>query len=758
MQLAQSVSTSSPDFRGSDPGVKISQQSSETSEHGGGPEGQTTEHLPRSTSTKSPDVLNLAKRWIEECANQESGHTNCRPIPELAQARYPTRLLDLRDMIEYKQKEQKRHEDPYIPPKLRRSDTYLEDLAERRLQEAKDLLVEKSAQKIYLVSQREGAGERRSGKQKIGGRYVTLSHCWGKADFIKLTAKNIEKWQDGMHVVNLPQTFQDAIEFACQLDNVRYIWIDALCIIQGDEKDWLAQSALMHEVYMHSYCNISATAAADSTKGLFFGRNPSTLWYGEVSVRLEDDLRGNKGILIRCKIFDLSFWEEIVDHAPVNRRSWVFQERLLAPRVIHWCKDQIAFECRETDRAECLPLGLPHYQRKGSNIIEEPKLKCIDVQTGKQLRELRLEDEGNSAAPTIEDRSLYLYEIWKRWVETYSKMAISYHRDRLIALSGIAAMMTSVLKEHGSEDEYIAGMWRKHMASQLLWHVNEGNGLARQPFENTRPKDHKVSTKEIYRAPSFSWASVETPRGVSFPETTDKEMLITVDVVRLTHVEGSDDSGLLTDGYVVIRGFLRKIELIDTEASRKALVSILMPVRDVDILLTAPDPLTQVARQNIDRFWRRLPSSLHESSYGCRLSAAETVCDHVSDCGLGSTELNPRHSLLCVSPRGCDAQSTKTSRTQGTKPLQMVSHQRWQARQDLGGAVVGQPRKSTFHFRSASPCVLCAGCKAERGIDLSATAISLGGRLWSQIQTNRLSESIDDVWRRRRHLEATWGW
>jgi hypothetical protein len=580
-------------------------------------------------------------------------------------------------MIEYKLMEQKRHEELYVLPKLRRSDTYLEDLAEIRLQEAKDLITERSARKIYLISQREGAGERRSGRQEIVGRYVTLSHCWGKADFIKLTAKNIEKWQDGMPVVKLPQTFQDAIEFACQLDKVRYIWIDALCIIQGDEKDWLAQSALMHEVYMHSYCNISATAAVDSTKGLFFGRNPSTLWYDEVSVKLEDDIRGNEGRYIRCKIFDLSFWEEIVDQAPVNRRSWVFQERLLAPRVIHWCKDQIAFECRETDRAECLPPGLPHYQRKGSNIIEKPKVKCIDIQTGQQLRELRLEDEDPSAALTVNDPNLYLYEIWKRWVEIYSQMDISYHRDRLIALSGIAAMMTSVLKAHGSEDDYNAGMWRKHMASQLLWHVNDGNGPARQPFENTRPRDDKVSTKEIYRAPSFSWASVETPRGVSFPETTDEQMLITVTLVRLTHAEGSDDSGLLTDGYVVIRGFLKKIELIDAETDRKPRVSFLMLVPDVDILLTTLEPLNQVARQNIDRSQRRLSSSLHQSSYECRLPAKETVrSDYVLGCALGTIEPSPHLGLLFISPRGCRAKATKTPRTPGAKSLQMVSHNR----------------------------------------------------------------------------------
>jgi hypothetical protein len=56
--------------------------------------------------------------------------------------------------------------------------------------------------------------------------------------------------------------------------------------------------------------------------------------------------------LRRCTVFDVSFWTDHVDNAPVNSCAWVLQERILAPRVLHFCYDQVAWECGEFDAAE----------------------------------------------------------------------------------------------------------------------------------------------------------------------------------------------------------------------------------------------------------------------------------------------------------------------------------------------------------------------------------------------------------------------
>jgi Heterokaryon incompatibility protein (HET) len=472
---------------------------------------------PISPSTLHRDVFELAKDWIKECAQS---HQKCRPASETAW--HPTRLLDLESVL-----------DP-----------------------------NNSIAVVRLVSQKDC--ERRNSQPEFEGEYVTLSHCWGKGEFIKLTRETLSDFQSAMPLKQLPLTFQHAVQFACEL-KVRWLWIDALCILQGDDEDWFFESAQMDKVYTYSYCNISATASTDSSGGLFHSRNISRKWFESVTLRitgLDKDPRDT----VRCTISDLSFWATCVENAPANRRAWVFQERLLAPRVVHWCKDQIAFECRESDRAECRPEGLPHFQLKGGELIDEARLKGMDKEIGKRLREIRLASwrRASSSGKDVNSKLLF-YEIWKRMVEVYTKMELTHERDRLIALSGIARMMTSTMKAEGIDDKYLAGMWHNYMASQLLWYVNEAEGDARQPFENNRTKK--------YRAPTFSWASVETRRGITFAETTDQGVLVHVQVVRLSYQTEDDVFGLVTDGYLVLKGVLRKIVLTDRAESAQAPVS-----------------------------------------------------------------------------------------------------------------------------------------------------------------------------------------
>jgi hypothetical protein len=248
----------------------------------------------------------------------------------------------------------------------------------------------------------------------------------------------------------------------------------------------------------------------------------------------------------------------------VNRRSWVYQERMLAPRILHWCKDQIAFECKSSKRAELRPEGLPHFLLKTGTVTEDTRLKSADVEEGKRLWHIRQKSSNRSAlqrmvdeadsAKNIDDK-FYLYELWKHWVESYSKMELTNSEDRLLALSGVAEMLNARLKETGTPDKYVAGLWQNFSASQLLWHVNQGEGENRQPLENTRPAE--------YRAPSFSWAAVESPRGITMGETTDENLLVDVAFVRLIYRTTQNKFGLLEDGYIVLRGVLRKIELID---------------------------------------------------------------------------------------------------------------------------------------------------------------------------------------------------
>jgi hypothetical protein len=129
-------------------------------------------------------------------------------------------------------------------------------------------------------------------------------------------------------------------------------------------------------------------------------------------------------------------------------------------------------------------------------------------------------------------------------MQAYSNCLLTNPGDKLIALSGIAKKMTEII-----QDEYIAGMWRQYLASQLLWRVDECRQINHEPSQRAKE----------YRAPSFSWASID---GMINPaDITDKGMLIEVQEVRLDYVT-SDQAGLVEGGYLLLSGTLKRLKIV----------------------------------------------------------------------------------------------------------------------------------------------------------------------------------------------------
>ncbi|KAK0646957.1 heterokaryon incompatibility protein-domain-containing protein [Cercophora newfieldiana] len=171
----------------------------------------------------------------------------------------------------------------------------------------------------------------------------------------------------------------------------------------------------------------------------------------------------------RCTLIDVSFWDTLVSQAPVNRRGWVLQERLLAPRVLHFCRDQIAWECSEFDAAEGHPPEMPNFQLKSDSIVAESKLKGSDVEKdGARLRQDRLGGDTPDPDPHLIPQGIHAFELWADIVEVYSRTAITNPGDKLIALTGIASWMEARMSKSGKTG-YIAGLWDRFLESQLLW-------------------------------------------------------------------------------------------------------------------------------------------------------------------------------------------------------------------------------------------------------------------------------------------------
>jgi hypothetical protein len=131
----------------------------------------------------------------------------------------------------------------------------------------------------------------------------------------------------------LPKTFTDAIDITRKL-GLDYLWIDSICIIQGDNCDWEHESALMSPVYGGSSVNIAASSARDGSQGCFL--KPKYFTGGFLA---EISIKGSR------KVYDFRSpltYDKATVNSHLATRAWAFQEKLLAPRTLH-CGDQGLF-------------------------------------------------------------------------------------------------------------------------------------------------------------------------------------------------------------------------------------------------------------------------------------------------------------------------------------------------------------------------------------------------------------------------------
>jgi hypothetical protein len=68
------------------------------------------------------------------------------------------------------------------------------------------------------------------------GHYICLSYVWGDKAQLMTKVANLEEHKKCIPVQNLPKTATEAIEITRRI-GVRWLWIDALCIIQDDRRD-----------------------------------------------------------------------------------------------------------------------------------------------------------------------------------------------------------------------------------------------------------------------------------------------------------------------------------------------------------------------------------------------------------------------------------------------------------------------------------------------------------------------------------------
>lgn len=212
--------------------------------------------------------------------------------------------------------------------------------------------------------------------------YIALSHTWGGGISYRLMRENYETLAENIKVSELPQNFQDAIAITVKL-NFSHIWIDSLCIIQDSVEDWKKEAVTMGDVYANAACTISATASQDSTGGCFrkrdsFLHTDCVLLYSKSSC-----LYISPTIKEQEMSLEDAFYKR-VDLAPLSQRGWIFQEKLLSRRILHFCDGIVLFECNTMRASEFEPYGKPYerkeYIRRDGKIYNWDELKFLNSQ------------------------------------------------------------------------------------------------------------------------------------------------------------------------------------------------------------------------------------------------------------------------------------------------------------------------------------------------------------------------------------------
>ena len=253
---------------------------------------------------------------------------------------------------------------------------------------------------------------------------MTLSYRWGKFRPLITTRANFRQFYKGINET-LPVSFEDAIHITRHL-GVDFLWIDSLCIVQDDEADWLEEASKMGSIFANSYCTIAATEGKDNSHGIL----KTDTGMPRVKVLL-GNTPGSYGYLgFRPDPF------QDIDLAGLNERGWVLQERLLSPRIVHFTKFRMYWECR-------LSIGCDD-------------LTVVSRTTG--LLNLTRERPG--------DHGIHIStpEQWFEIVQKYSQCLLTRATDKLHAINGI---VSSIGTHTGHR--FLNGIWEDAIIQGVLW-------------------------------------------------------------------------------------------------------------------------------------------------------------------------------------------------------------------------------------------------------------------------------------------------
>ncbi|RSL39936.1 hypothetical protein CEP53_013705 [Fusarium sp. AF-6] len=365
---------------------------------------------------------------------------------------------------------------------------------------------------------------------QLEGSYVALSHCWGQnPNFLMLKTDKESEFRKEIPMDQLPASFRDAV-ITCRRLDIRYLWVDSLCIIQDSHSDWLFHSEEMFKVYLNCELNIAIEASANAHEGAFRERDPTflqdcCLWtpfftpqpHDTQYFPSTDEFKSSDGVNL-CEVYTMADCACARFEAPLRNRAWVFQERLLSPRTLSFSSDRISWECGfKRSISEYLPFAHSNAQGRGFDIP--------------YVAQYNIREHGS------------LLHFYAELVHEYTSRELTFPvTDKLVAFAAVATRCASWFK-----GDYCAGIFRDTMPWGLLWQIYSPGGGARS---------------QTWRAPSWSWASMDcSVRLDLFPKKQKIDLARMVDV-SVGLVDPNNQFGQVKSASLTLTGPLVSIEAL----------------------------------------------------------------------------------------------------------------------------------------------------------------------------------------------------
>lgn len=301
--------------------------------------------------------------------------------------------------------------------------------------------------------------------------YVVLSYVWGPAQTYTLKNSSHEQLRRGLDLARLPNTLRDAMEVTARL-GFRYIWIDALCIIQDSPDDLAAELPQMASIYRQGALTIIVASATSADKGFLLP--PQGLHDRFTPVQVgpidADERRG-----VSFFVGDTSMQAQAFQNEPILLRAWTLQESTMSPRRLFFASDGVSWEC-----TECVITYL------GASPIFDTDFLSLCKRASRYKN-------GRSE----------LYSRWLNLREEYCARALTFSSDKLNAFSAVASEIAQM-----TGWTYLGGLWKEYLVDDLLWRCNPA-----KPVVDVEASDYPLLKSAAAAAaqsvaPSWSWASV----------------------------------------------------------------------------------------------------------------------------------------------------------------------------------------------------------------------------------------------------------